>query len=170
MAAPHVVPEVVSYKSFDGLEIPAFLFKPAAAEDKQVVAIVYPTAARPQVYGDEWDGHAQYYVEKGYAWLAINFRGSTGVRTRVRAGQPRCLGVKDTEDCLAAYDFLASLDWIDSRRIGIFGASYGSYMALCSLAMDPEHRFACGVLKYGDCNILTSGPRATAAGPRTWSG
>jgi dipeptidyl aminopeptidase/acylaminoacyl peptidase len=156
MAAPHVVPEVVSYKSFDGLEIPAFLFKPAAAEDKQVAAMVYPHGGPTSVYADEWDGHAQYFVDKGYAWLAINFRGSTGYGLEFERANHGVWGVKDTEDCLAAYDFLASLDWIDPRRIGIFGASYGSYMALCSLAMDPEHRFACGVLKYGDCNILTS--------------
>ena len=115
-----------------------------------------PTAARPSVYGDEWDGHAQYFVEKGYAWLAINFRGSAVYGLDFERANHGVWGVRDTEDCLAAYDFLASLDWIDPRRIGIFGASYGSYMALCSLAMDPEHRFACGVLKYGDCNILTS--------------
>jgi dipeptidyl aminopeptidase/acylaminoacyl peptidase len=64
--------------------------------------------------------------------------------------------VADTEDCLAAADYLANLDWIDSDRIGIFGASYGSYMALAALARDSQHRFACGVAKYGDSDIATS--------------
>ena len=38
----------------------------------------------------------------------------------------------------------------------IFGASYGSYMALLSVTDDPEYRFRCAVAKYGDCDILTS--------------
>ena len=41
-------------------------------------AVVYPHGGPTSCYGDEWDGHAQYFVDKGYAWLAINFRGSTG--------------------------------------------------------------------------------------------
>ena len=114
-----------------------------------------PTAARPRSTATSGTVTPSISSRRG-AWLAINFRGSTGYGLEFERANHGVWGVKDTEDCLAAYDFLASLDWIDPRRIGIFGASYGSYMALCSLAMDPEHRFACGVLKYGDCNILTS--------------
>ena len=62
----------------------------------------------------------------------------------------------DTKDCLAAADFLRTLDWVDGEKLGIFGASYGSYMALLAVTDDPEHRFRCAVAKYGDCNILTS--------------
>src|SRR5690606_5170927 len=53
-------------------------------------------------------------------------------------------------------DYLRTLDWVDGDRIAIFGASYGSYMAVTALANDPSHRFACGVAKYGDVDILTS--------------
>ena len=59
-------------------------------------------------------------------------------------------------DCLAAADHLRTLDWVDGDRLAIFGASYGSYMALLSVTDDPEHRFRCAVAKYGDCDILTS--------------
>jgi dipeptidyl aminopeptidase/acylaminoacyl peptidase len=65
-------------------------------------------------------------------------------------------GVADTGDCLAAHDHLSSLGWIDPTRIAIFGASYGSYMALHSVIDDPAHRYAAAVMKYGDCDILTS--------------
>jgi len=65
-------------------------------------------------------------------------------------------GVEDTRDCLAAADCLRSLDWVDSERLAIFGASYGSYMALLSATDDTEGRFRCAVTKYGDCDILTS--------------
>ncbi len=65
-------------------------------------------------------------------------------------------GVDDTKDCLAAADFLRTLDWIDGERLGIFGASYGSYMALLSVTDDPDYRYRCAVAKYGDCDITTS--------------
>src|SRR4029079_8299484 len=65
-------------------------------------------------------------------------------------------GVDDARDCLAAADHLRGLDWIDGDRLARAVASSGSYMALVSVTDDPEHRFACAVAKYGDCDILTS--------------
>ncbi len=156
-AAPHVAPEEILYRSSDGLEIHGFLFRPVAATaDQPVPAVVYPHGGPTSAYTDAWDGHAQYFLDKGYAWLAINFRGSTTYGREFERANHGVWGVADTEDCLAAADFLAALPWVDGDRIAIFGASYGSYMALTSLTYDPQKRFACGVAKYGDCDILTS--------------
>jgi dipeptidyl aminopeptidase/acylaminoacyl peptidase len=156
-AAPHAELEDVTYTSFDGLEIPAFLMRPrGASADAPVPAVVYPHGGPTDAYADEWDGHAQYFVEKGYAWLAINFRGSTGYGRDFERANHGVWGVDDTKDCLAAADYLTTLDWVDGDRLGIFGASYGSYMSLCSAVDDPEHRFRCAVPKYGDCDITTS--------------
>ncbi len=155
-AAPHVTPEVVAYRSFDGLEVPGFLFRPATADGGRCPVVVYPHGGPTSHYGDEWDGHAQYFLDKGYGWFAVNFRGSTSYGLDFEHAEHGRWGVADTEDCLAAYDYLAGLDWVDPGRIAIFGASYGSYMALAALARDPQRRFACGVAKYGDCDILTS--------------
>jgi dipeptidyl aminopeptidase/acylaminoacyl peptidase len=47
------------------------------------------------------------------------------------------------------------LGWVDPERIAIYGASYGSYLALASLVRN-DNPFACAVAKYGDCDILTS--------------
>ncbi len=154
--APHVTPTEVRFPSFDGLEIPALLFRPRPNGGRPAPAVVYPHGGPTSHYGDEWDGHAQYFLDKGYAWLAINFRGSTSYGLEFERANHGVWGVADTEDCLAAYDYLAGLEWIDPRRIAIFGASYGSYLALSSLVLDPSHRFAAGVAKYGDCDILTS--------------
>ena len=93
-------------------------------------AVVYPHGGPTDCYADDWDGHAQYFVDKGYAWLAINFRGSTGYGRDFERKNHGVWGVDDTKDCLAAADYLRTLDWVDGERLGIFGASYGSYMAL----------------------------------------
>jgi dipeptidyl aminopeptidase/acylaminoacyl peptidase len=155
--APHVQPEDVTFASRDGLEIPAFLFRPrSATPERPAPAIVYPHGGPTDAYMDLWDGHAQYFVDKGYAWLAVNFRGSTGYGRDFERANHGVWGVKDTWDCLAAADHLRTLDWVDGERLAIFGASYGSYMALLGVTDDPEHRFRCAVTKYGDCDILTS--------------
>jgi dipeptidyl aminopeptidase/acylaminoacyl peptidase len=148
-----VMPEPVSYRSLDGMEIPAFLYRPLHPNG---AAIVYPHGGPTSQYILEWDIWAQYLVAKGYTWLAPNFRGSSGYGIAFERANHDVWGVKDTEDCLAAADYLTTLPWIDRTRLGIYGASYGSYLAVCALAYDPRYRFACAVAKYGDCNILTS--------------
>jgi dipeptidyl aminopeptidase/acylaminoacyl peptidase len=152
--APHAPFERVVFPSNDGMEIEGFLFKPADVS-KPVPAVVYPHGGPTSVYGDEWDGHAQYFIDKGYAWLAINFRGSTTYGVAFERANHDDWGIGDAADCIAAGRFLQSLQWVDEERLAIFGASYGSYMALVSLVHE-ENPFACGVAKYGDCNILTS--------------
>jgi dipeptidyl aminopeptidase/acylaminoacyl peptidase len=155
--ARHARLEEVVFASLDGLEIPAFLLRPKHASAEQPVpTIVYPHGGPTMSYADEWDGHAQYFVDKGYAWLAPNYRGSTGYGRDYERANHGVWGVKDTQDCLAAADYLRTLDWVDGGRLGIFGASYGSYLALLAVTDDPERRFRCAVCKYGDCDIVTS--------------
>jgi dipeptidyl aminopeptidase/acylaminoacyl peptidase len=155
--APHVTPEEVSYRSFDGLEIPAFLFRPPnTSAEAPVAAIVSPHGGPTDSYIDDHDPRAQYFVDKGYAWLAPNFRGSTGYGRDFERKNHGVWGVDDTKDCIAAADFLTSLDWVDGDRLAIFGGSYGSYMATLAVTDDPEHRYRCAVAAYGDVDIVTS--------------
>ena len=155
--APHVVPEEVSYRSFDGVEVHAYLFRPpGATAERPAPAVVYPHGGPISAYGDEWDGHAQYFVDKGYVWIAPNYRGSTGYGRDFERLLHGHIGVDDTRDCLAAADHLRTLDWVDGERLAIFGASWGSFIALLAVTDDPEHRFRCAVCKYGDCDLFTS--------------
>ncbi len=165
VAAPHVVPEAVTFTSFDGRQIPGWLYRPpGASADTPVAAVVNPHGGPTDRDGDEWFGIAQYFVDKGYAWLLPNFRGSTSWGRDHEWANHGSWGVDDTKDCLAAHDFLSSLDWVDGDRIAIFGGSYGSYLALCSVVDDPEHRYRCALTKYGDCDILTSWAQGDRAG------
>lgn len=152
--APHRPFERVTYTTSDSFDIEGFLFRPEDTS-KPVPAVVYPHGGPTSVYGDEWDGHAQYFIDKGYAWFAINFRGSTSYGLGLERANHDDWGIGDTRDCIEAGRYLQSLDWVDGDRLAIFGASYGSYLALTSL-VHPENPYACGVAKYGDCDILTS--------------
>lgn len=155
--APHVRPEEVAYPSFDGLKVPAFLYRPPeASSDAPVAAIVVPHGGPTSAYTDGHDPRAQYFVAKGYAWMAPNFRGSTGYGRDFERMNHGVWGVDDTKDCLAAADYLRTLDWVDGDRLAIVGGSYGSYMATLAVTDDPEHRFRCAVAMYGDVDIVTS--------------
>jgi dipeptidyl aminopeptidase/acylaminoacyl peptidase len=164
-SAPHVVPPHVSYRSSDGTEVHGWLYRPGGASaERPAPAIVYPHGGPTSHSGDEWDGVAQFFLDKGYAWFSINFRGSTTYGRDFERANHSVWGVADVLDCLAAHDHLAALDWVDPTRIGIFGASYGAYLALASVVDDEQHRFACAAAKYGDCDILTSWAQGDAVG------
>ncbi len=148
-----VAPERVTYQSFDGLEIPAWLFKPKKPNH---AAILHPHGGPSSLYAAEWDVLAQYLVAKGYTFLAINYRGSTGYGLPFEHANYLDWGKGDTQDCLYGAKYLRSLPWVDPARLAIFGGSYGGYLAICSLSRDPEYLFACGVTKYGDSNLVSS--------------
>jgi dipeptidyl aminopeptidase/acylaminoacyl peptidase len=148
-----VVPEIVNYQSYDGLEIPAFLYRPKKSNG---AAVLYPHGGPSSQYTYNWDILAQYFVAKGYTWLAPNYRGSTGYGFDFERANYDDWGVGDTQDCLYGARYLAGLDEIDPDRLGIYGGSYGGYMTVCCLSRDPDYLFACGVNKYGDSNIISS--------------
>jgi dipeptidyl aminopeptidase/acylaminoacyl peptidase len=152
-AQPLVTPEHLIYRSFDGLEIPALLWKPPHPNG---AAIVRPHGGPADQYLSQWDFLAQYFLAKGYTFFTPNFRGSTGYGRDFEHANYNDWGVGDTQDVLHGAKFLHTLDWIDPQRIGIFGSSYGGYMVACSLARDPAYLFACGVSKYGDANVYSS--------------
>lgn len=148
-----VNPERVSYRSYDGLEIPAFLYRPAKPNG---AAILFPHGGPSAQYFFEWDYLAQYFVAKGYTWLAPNYRGSTGYGVAFEHANHNDWGNGDMQDCLHGANYLRSLPGIDAQRIAIYGGSYGGYMTACCLSRDPEYRFACGIDKYGDANLISS--------------
>ena len=165
LAAPHVVPEPITYTTFDGREIPGWLYRPpGASAERPVPAVVNPHGGPTDRDGDEWYGVAQYFVDRGYAWFLPNFRGSTSWGRDHEWANHGDWGLGDTKDCLAAHDFLSGLDWIDGDRLAIFGGSYGSYLALCACVDDPQHRYRAALTKYGDCDIWTSWAQGDRAG------
>lgn len=148
-----VTPEHIHYRSYDGLEIPALLWRPA---EPNGAAIVRPHGGPTDQYRFQWDALAQYFLAKGYTFLTPNFRGSSGYGVTFEHANYNDWGVGDTQDVLYGARFLHTLNWMDPDRIGIFGSSYGGYMVATCLAQDPDYLFACGVSKYGDAHLYSS--------------
>ncbi|HEX3481838.1 MAG TPA: S9 family peptidase [Kofleriaceae bacterium] len=144
--------QVVRYASFDGLEIPAILYRPRqASPDHRVPAIVWVHGGPGGQSRRGYVAQIQHLVNHGYAVLAVNNRGSSGYGKRFFHLDDRRHGDVDLKDVTAARPYLASLPWIDGRRVAILGGSYGGYMVGAALAFAPDV-FDAGIDIFGVMN------------------
>jgi dipeptidyl aminopeptidase/acylaminoacyl peptidase len=105
---------------------------------------------------DEWgyDSYHQWFANRGYAVLSVNFRASTGFgKDFINAGN-REWGSKMHDDLIDAVDWAVATGITDPARIAIAGGSYGGYATLAGLTFTPE-TFACGVDIVGPSNLVT---------------
>ncbi len=149
-----VEPEVVRFKSYDGVEVPGILYKPhQASPSSPVPALVWVHGGPGGQSRVGYSGFIQFLVNHGYAVYAINNRGSSGYGKTFFAMDDRKHGDADLGDCVASKKMLTGTGWVDPDRIGIVGGSYGGYMVLAALAFRPQE-FAVGVDLYGVSNWL----------------
>lgn len=156
-------PTLIQYPTHDGREIPAWLYRPAGDGPHGVVLSIHggPEAQERPRYNNA--GLYQYLVSRGVAVLAPNVRGSTGYGSAYQRLIHRDFGGQELGDFEAAARYLGGLDWVDPRRIGVFGGSYGGFATLSCLSRLPDH-WACGVSIVGPSNLLT----LARSVPPTW--
>jgi dipeptidyl aminopeptidase/acylaminoacyl peptidase len=146
--------QVIRYKSFDGLEIPAILYKPhVASSTNKVPGLVWVHGGPGGQSRLRYFSLIQYLVNHGYAILAVNNRGSSGYGKTFYKLDDKNHGDLDLKDCVASKKFLASTGYIDMDRVGIIGGSYGGYMVMAALAFTPDE-FTVGVNIFGVTNWL----------------
>ncbi len=143
--------EVVRYESFDGLEIPALLMKPALAKGEKAPALVEVHGGPGGQSRVGYSALYQYLVNHGYVVLQVNNRGSSGYGKTFYKLDDHNHGENDLMDCVKAKDYLISTGYVDPERIGIIGGSYGGYMVLAALAFQPQE-FDVGVDIFGVAN------------------
>ena len=153
--------EVVRYKSGDGLDIPALLYRPRdAAPDRKVPAVVWVHGGPGGQSRHGYSPLLQFVVNHGYAVLSVNNRGSSGYGKTFFHLDDKRHGDADLDDCVAGRRYLEGLDWVDGSRVAIMGGSYGGYMVAAALAFEPD-AFDAGVDIFGVTNwvrTLTSIP------------
>ncbi|WP_318344404.1 S9 family peptidase [Flagellimonas baculiformis] len=146
--------EVIRYKSFDGVEIPAIYYKPhQASEENPVPALVWVHGGPGGQSRQNFSAFIQYLVNHGYAVLAVNNRGSSGYGKTFYQMDDLNHGDKDLKDCVEGKNWLAQQPGIDGEKIGIIGGSYGGYMTMAALTYAPEE-FDVGVNLFGVTNWM----------------
>ena len=146
--------EVIRYKSFDGLEVPAILYKPHSAKTgTKVPALVWVHGGPGGQSRIGYRALIQYLVNHGYAILAVNNRGSSGYGKTFYALDDQNHGENDLQDCVWGKNWLEKQNYIDPEKIGIIGGSYGGFMTMAAMTFEPE-AFKVGVNIYGVTNWI----------------
>ena len=144
----------IRYKSSDGLEIPAYLTLPVGQEAKNLPLLVFPHGG-PWAR-DNWgfDPYAQFFANRGFAVLQINFRGSTGFGKKFLDAGNLQWGKLMQDDITWGVKHLTGNGTADAKKVAIMGGSYGGYAVLAGLAFTPE-LYAAGVDIVGPSNLFT---------------
>ncbi|MGZ7032557.1 MAG: S9 family peptidase, partial [Thermoanaerobaculia bacterium] len=148
-ATPMPSSQIVHYKSFDGATISAFLWLPFNIErNGKNPGIVLPHGGPTGQTQDTFSRNVIALVSRGYTVIAPNVRGSTGYGMAFQKMNFKDLGGGDLEDEVYAAKFLAATGYIDAKKIGMAGGSYGGYMTLMALGKTPDV-WAAGVDLFG---------------------
>ena len=147
-----VVPTVVRFKSYDSLEVPGVLYKPhqASAEAKAPAMVMVHGGPGGQAQVGYFE-LTQALANRGYVVFDINNRGSSGYGKTFFQMDDRKHGEADLGDVVAAKRMLAGLGYVDTTKIGIIGGSYGGYMTLAAVTLQPD-AFKIGVDLFGISN------------------
>ncbi len=146
--------KAVSYKSSDGLVIPAYLTLPKGTNGKNLPVVLLPHGGP---WGrDSWgyNSFVQFLANRGYAVLSPNFRASTGYGKKFLNAGNNEWGQKMQDDITWGVKYLIEQGIADKDKVGIMGGSYGGYATLAGLAFTPDV-YACGVSIVGPSNLIT---------------
>ena len=147
--------QLVHYKSFDGKIISAFVWLPDNMKrQSSYPGVVLPHGGPTGQTVDYFDRTAAALVSRGYVCIAPNVRGSTGYGVDFQQANHKDLGGGDLQDEVYAAKFLTETGYVDPKRIGITGGSYGGYMTLMAIGKTPA-LWAAAVEQYGIINWFT---------------
>ena len=148
-----VAPQLVTFNSFDGLELSGWLYKPTHAAAPFPTVINFHGGPEGQSL-PSMNPLAQALCNQGIAFFLPNVRGSTGFGKKfvnLDNGPLRVDGVKDIKAC---YDYLISSGTSKKDAVGIMGGSYGGYMVMAGVTEYPD-MFAAGANLFGIVNFET---------------
>jgi dipeptidyl aminopeptidase/acylaminoacyl peptidase len=145
-------PESVRVTSFDGEQLPLFLFRPASAPERPPVVLVVHGGPEAQAMLT-FNPVVQGLVRAGYGVIVPNVRGSTGYGKRYASLDDTTRRLDSVRDLAAIHGHLGALGF-DGARAALWGGSYGGYMVLAGLAFHPE-LWAAGVDIVGISDLVT---------------
>lgn len=114
------------------------------------------------VHGGPWTRDAasferetQFYANRGYTVIQVNFRGSTGLGRRLFEGGISEFGGRMSDDVDDAVRFAVRSGWTDADRVCIMGGSYGGFAALTGISREGGFNYKCAVAYAGPADLET---------------
>lgn len=159
----------VEIQARDGLTLVSYLTLPAGADADGDGRPEAPLPMVLSVHDGPWarvsygfNAQHQWLVNRGYAVLSVNYRGSSGFgRAFLNAGNGE-LGGRIQQDLADAVQWAVANGVAQPARVAIAGDGFGGYAALAALAFAPD-RFSCGVSFGGPVNLFAYLDRAPVA-------
>jgi dipeptidyl aminopeptidase/acylaminoacyl peptidase len=158
-----VEPELVRFPTHDGRDIAGYLYRPAGDGPFGVVLSIHGGPEWQERPEYNYSGLYQYLLSRGVGILAPNVRGSTGYGTAYQKLIHHDWGGDELKDFEQAHRYLTGLDWVDPKRIGVYGASFGGFATLSCVSRLPD-LWAAGVSIVGPSNLTTF----ASSVPPTW--
>lgn len=154
-----VLPQNIMITAADGMQIPAIIYLPKniKAGEKHPALVFFHGGSRRQMmpayhyssYYSNAYSQNQYFVNKGYIVLVVNYRSGIGYGLNFREALnygPQ--GASEYNDVVGAGKYLQSRNEVDAKRIGLWGGSYGGFLTAMGLAKASD-MFAAGVDLHG---------------------
>lgn len=147
--------QLVTYESFDGKLISAFVWVPFNLKrDGSAAAVVLPHGGPASQTLDFFYENAELLASRGMVVIAPNVRGSIGYGMEFQNANIKDLGGGDLKDEIAGVEFLKATGFIDPKRVGIWGGSYGGFLTLMAIGKTPAV-WSAAVDEFGVLNWLT---------------
>jgi dipeptidyl aminopeptidase/acylaminoacyl peptidase len=163
-----IAPEIVHYKSKDGLDIAAILYKPrnvrAGMKSPAVLWIHGGPEAQDNLHFDAW---AQFLAGSGYAVLEPNYRGSTGYGEKFRNLNVEDSGGGEMDDVAAGAAWLVAYGGADPKKLAIGGGSHGGTMVAYAVTKYPD-LFAAAIEMFGVVDRATFNERTNRNSAVRW--
>jgi len=151
-----VEPELIRFSSFDGLSVPAFVYRPAGASPIARLPVIIDIHGGPESQSRPgWNPGAQYFADTLNAVVILpNVRGSDGYGSRYLSLDNAEKREDSVKDIGALLDWIAEQPGLDPARVSVYGQSYGGYMSLAVMTHYSD-RLAGGVARYGISNWIS---------------
>ena len=139
-----VDPRIVSFKARDGATVYGRIYTPANWKRGGPAVFFVHGAGYLQNVHRWWSSYYREYMfhhllmERGFLVLDIDYRGSAGYGRDWRTGIYRHMGGKDLSDHIDAVNYLVKEHGVDSKRIGLYGGSYGGFITLMAMFTEPD--------------------------------
>lgn len=151
------IPQPIEFPTENGQTAHAFYYAPvnrdfSGPDDERPPLLVRSHGGPTSAATRDFNLAIQYWTSRGFAFVDVNYGGSTGYGRAYRNRLRGNWGVIDIDDCVNAAHYVVEQGLADPERLAIDGGSAGGYTTLCALAFRDD--FAAGASLYGLSDLL----------------